>query len=260
MENNTSWGGSEPLFTDFYFFYSSSYFLFTSQRLWINCLNVLLSCFIIKQIECTFANVQSCGADVFQERLFYHSICLPVDRCAPLQPPSRFSLFPVQHWEHKEGGEQRQDNGVLLFRVFVSEGLMFPHYLQFPRGDLSCLCFGLETSLSVSAQWVPGGGAEMSPGMVLCLLGWLSLGKCHKRSQTKADPSFSSSVTFAVCGVEMRGQPGFGVTLSSPGSCCLTGGGWCIPFLTDFFQFNKKIMFNLQNQTLGKQCLWSVTS
>lgn len=118
---------------------------------------------------------------------------------------------------------------MLLFRVFVSEGLMFPHYLQFSRGALSCLCFGLETSLSFSAQWVPGGGAEMSPGMVLFLLQllvWLRLGKCHKRSQTKADPktcSFSSSVTFAVCGVKRRGQPGFGVALSSPGAS-LEGG------------------------------------
>lgn len=65
----------------------------------------------------------------------------------------------------------------------------------------------------------------MSPGVVVLLLqlpeGW----QCHRRSQTKADPkplSFSSSVTF---GGALGGQPGFGVTLSSPGS---GGRPWCL--------------------------------
>lgn len=150
--------------------------------------------------------------------------------CSPSAAVSH-CLFPVLHWEHEEVGDKRQDNGVVLFSVVVSEGLVFPHYLQFPGAALSCLSFGLETFLSVSAQWVPHGGAEMSPGMavlLLQLLGWLRVGKCQKRSQTKADPetlSFSNSVTFAVCGVKMRGQPGFGVTLSSPGS----GGEALVP-------------------------------
>lgn len=65
----------------------------------------------------------------------------------------------------------------------------------------------------------------MSPGMVVLLLQLPEDWECHKRSQTKADPkpsSFSNSVTF---GGKMRGQPGFGVTLSSPGS---GGRPWCL--------------------------------
>lgn len=88
----------------------------------------------------------------------------------------------------------------------------------------------------------------MSPGVVLQLLGWLRLGKCQERFQTKANPeilSFSSSVTFAVRDVKMRGQPGFGVTLSPPGSggeaSVPHGVGSCITLLTDIFQFKEKI-------------------
>lgn len=92
------------------------------------------------------------------------SLWIAVLLCSPTAVPHY--LFPVLDWEHKEVGDQGQDNGVVLFSVFVSEGLMFPHYLQFPRAALSCLCFGLEASLSFSAQWVPHGCAPpAAPGV-----------------------------------------------------------------------------------------------
>lgn len=127
--------------------------------------------------------------------------------------------------------------------VFASEGLMSPLYLQFPRAALSCLSFGLETSLSFWAQWVPHGGAEMSSSCS----SW-GLGSIRKGLKPKQIPklSFSNSVTFALCGVKMRGQPGFFVSLCHLLEVvvrlwCLTGVGSYITLLTDIFQFKKKI-------------------
>lgn len=46
-------------------------------------------------------------------------------------------LFPVleQCWEHEEVGDKRQDNGVVLFSVVVSEGLMFPTLFAVSRSS-----------------------------------------------------------------------------------------------------------------------------
>lgn len=211
------------------------------SHLLINYLNVLLSCFIIKQIECTFTNVQSCSDQALQERLFYDSTSLPVDRGAPLQPHSSFWLFPVLPWEHEEVGDQRQDNAVLLFRVLLSEGFMFPHYLQFPE-HLEAVCplgWTLPSAFQLSGFLVEG--QKWALGWLCSSCSFLRVGNVRKSPKLKQIPNLWAFPTLWALVVKWEGSQvlvslchllevgaGLGASLSH------------IPLMTDIFQFKKK--------------------